>query len=215
MFYKDKFWVILDVRFLCYFRCMISVLFLIHDFCVIFDSRFLCYFWCTISVIFDVRFLCYFWCTISVIFDTRFLCYFWYTISLLFLIHDFCVIFDVRFLCYFLCIVTLLFWIFFFRRIYIFMSPPTLVGRHIVFVLSVIQFVSATPLKLLNSISWNLVGSKDTICSCAYYQEILIPYILWELCPFELKKFPKYTSEAACQCNSSETTEHNFMKLGR
>ena len=42
--------------------------------------------------------------------------------------------------------------------------PPTLVGRHIVFVLSVTQFVSATPLKLLNRISWNLVGSKDTIC---------------------------------------------------
>ena len=35
------------------------------------------------------------------------------------------------------------------------------------------QLVSATPLKLLNRISWNLVGSKDTICSCAYYQEIL------------------------------------------
>jgi hypothetical protein len=28
---------------------------------------------------------------------------------------------------------------------------------------------------LLNRISWNLVGSKDTICSCAYYQEMLIP----------------------------------------
>jgi hypothetical protein len=38
---------------------------------------------------------------------------------------------------------------------------------------------------------------------------------LWELCPFELKNFPKYTSEAACQRNSSETTEQNFMKLGR
>jgi hypothetical protein len=36
---------------------------------------------------------------------------------------------------------------------------------------------------------------------------------LWELCPFELKNFPKYTSEAACQCNSSETTKQNFMKL--
>ena len=81
--------------------------------------------------------------------------------------------------------------------------------------LSVTQFVSATPLKLLNRISWNLVVSKDTICSCAYYQEILIPWILWELCPFELSKFPKYTSEAACQRNSSETTEQNFMKLGR
>jgi hypothetical protein len=53
--------------------------------------------------------------------------------------------------------------------------------------LSVTQFVSATPLKLLNRISWNLVGSKDTICSCAYYQEILISWNLWELCPFELK----------------------------
>jgi hypothetical protein len=36
---------------------------------------------------------------------------------------------------------------------------------------------------------------------------------LWELCPFELKNFPKYTSEAAYQHNTSETTEHNFMKL--
>ena len=37
------------------------------------------------------------------------------------------------------------------------------------------QLISATPLKLLNRISWNLVGSKDTIRSCAFYQEILIP----------------------------------------
>jgi hypothetical protein len=44
------------------------------------------------------------------------------------------------------------------------------------------QLVSVTPLKLLNRISWNLVGSKDTICSCAYYQEIWIAWILWELC---------------------------------
>jgi hypothetical protein len=81
--------------------------------------------------------------------------------------------------------------------------------------LSVTQFVSATPLKLLNRISGNLVGSKDTICSCAHYQEILIAWIVWELCPFELRNFPKFTTEAACQCNSSETTEQNFMKLGR
>jgi hypothetical protein len=40
----------------------------------------------------------------------------------------------------------------------------------------VTQFVSATPLKLQNRISWNLVDSKDTICSCAYYQEILIAW---------------------------------------
>ena len=81
--------------------------------------------------------------------------------------------------------------------------------------LSITQFVSATPLKLLNRISWNLVDSKDTICSCANYQEILIAWILLELCPFELRNFPKFTTEAACQRNSSETTEQNFMKLGR
>jgi hypothetical protein len=80
------------------------------------------------------------------------------------------------------------------------MSPPTLVGRHIAFVLSVCpsvrlsvtQFVSATPLKLQNRISWNLVGSKDTICICAYYQEFLIDWILWELCPFEHRNFPDH-----------------------
>jgi hypothetical protein len=38
---------------------------------------------------------------------------------------------------------------------------------------------------------------------------------LWELCPFELRNFPKFTTEAVCQRNSSETTEQNFMKLGR
>jgi hypothetical protein len=45
---------------------------------------------------------------------------------------------------------------------------------------------------------------------CAYYQEIL-----WELCLFELRNFSKFTTEAACQHNSSETTEQNFMNLGR
>jgi hypothetical protein len=39
-----------------------------------------------------------------------------------------------------------------------------------------------------------MVGSKGIICSCAYYQEILISRILWELCPFELKNFPKYST---------------------
>jgi hypothetical protein len=72
------------------------------------------------------------------------------------------------------------------------------------------QLVSATPLKLLNRISWNLVGSKDTICSCANHQEILIAWMLWELCPFELRNVLKFTTEAACQHNSSETTEQNF-----
>ena len=36
------------------------------------------------------------------------------------------------------------------------------------------QFVSATPLKPLNRISWNFVVIKDIMCRCAYPQEILI-----------------------------------------
>jgi hypothetical protein len=34
---------------------------------------------------------------------------------------------------------------------------------------------------------------------------------LWELCPFKLRNFPKYTSEAACQCNSSETKQKQYV----
>jgi hypothetical protein len=34
---------------------------------------------------------------------------------------------------------------------------------------------------------------------------------LWELCPFELKNFPKFTTEAACQRDSSETTEQKIL----
>ena len=75
-------------------------------------------------------------------------------------------------------------WIYSMFGLYRIMSPPHFGGETYCFCpvcLFVTQFVSATPLKLLNRISWNLVGSKDTICSCAYYQEILISWILWEL----------------------------------
>jgi hypothetical protein len=68
--------------------------------------------------------------------------------------------------------------------------------------LSVTQFVSATPPKLLNRISWSLVGSKDTIFSCAYYQEIFDLLNFVGVMPFELRNFPKFTTEAACQCAS-------------
>jgi hypothetical protein len=57
--------------------------------------------------------------------------------------------------------------------------------------------------------------------NCSAY----VPMILKEFCSSKINglvmktplnlKFPKYTSEAACQHNSSETTEQNFMKLGR
>jgi hypothetical protein len=52
----------------------------------------------------------------------------------------------------------------------------------------------------------SVVLEELCLCSCAYYQEILIAWILWELCPFELRNFPKFTIEAACQHNSSETS---------
>ena len=38
------------------------------------------------------------------------------------------------------------------------------------------QVVRATPLKLLNRISWNVVVMKDIMCGCAYPQEILIQF---------------------------------------
>jgi hypothetical protein len=43
--------------------------------------------------------------------------------------------------------------------------------------------------------------------------------ILEEYCSSKINglviNFPKFTIEAACQHNSSETIEYNFMKLGR
>ena len=52
--------------------------------------------------------------------------------------------------------------------------PSVRLSVHLSVRLSVTQIVSATPLKLLNRISLNVVGSKNTICSCAYHHEILI-----------------------------------------
>jgi hypothetical protein len=70
--------------------------------------------------------------------------------------------------------------------------------------LSVTQFVSATPLKLLNRISWNLVDSKDTICSCAYYQEILIYY---------LPSFMKFCSAVSEELHWQAASVVNFGKF--
>ena len=68
-----------------------------------------------------------------------------------------------------------------------YVSPP---GGDILFLSCPSQFVSATPLKLLNRISWNLVGSKDTICSCAYYQKIWSPKFCGSYAPLNLKISP-------------------------
>jgi hypothetical protein len=116
--------------------------------------------------------------------------------------------------------------------------------RHIVFVLSVLsicpsQFVSATPLKLQNRISWNLVGSKDTICSCAYYHITLeclqitptkfrgskfpgnMHNYIW--CPYYLPSFMKLCSvvseelhwQAECHYFSEKVFHHQSIDFRR
>ena len=46
------------------------------------------------------------------------------------------------------------------------------------------QFVSGTPLKPFNRISWNFVVVKGIPCRCAYPREILIHFFFSELRPF-------------------------------
>ena len=53
------------------------------------------------------------------------------------------------------------------------------------------QFVSATPLKPHNRISWNFVVMKDIMCRCAYPLEILIQFFFSELRSFWTSKFDK------------------------
>ena len=56
------------------------------------------------------------------------------------------------------------------------------------------QFVSATPLKRLNRISWNFVVMKDIMCRYAFLQEMLI----WSFCwfdPFEEQFISPFLSD--------------------
>ena len=63
------------------------------------------------------------------------------------------------------------------------------------------QFVSATPLKPLNRISWNFVVMKDIMCRSAYPQEILIQ--LFDL--FKEQSNPFWTLAKIILCNLDET----------
>ena len=57
---------------------------------------------------------------------------------------------------------------------------------------SVLFFVSATPLKLLNRILWNCEVMKDKLYKCAYLHESLIHFFFfWELCPIKLRNSAK------------------------
>ena len=73
------------------------------------------------------------------------------------------------------------------QKYLLFIPHATSCGGYNVFDLSVSQsvsplslgfFASATPLKPLNRIWWNLVVMKDIMFRCAYPQEILIPLFL-------------------------------------
>ena len=62
-----------------------------------------------------------------------------------------------------------------------FLYPTQRVAEGIMFLtrpsVSPVFLVSATPLKLLNRISWNFVVIKNIMCRCAYPQEILIQFL--------------------------------------
>lgn len=68
---------------------------------------------------------------------------------------------------------------------------------------SVLLSVIPTTLKLLIWISWILVCRKDIICSCAFHQEILIPYVCWSYGPWNLKKSLIMTLSVQLLWNSS------------
>ena len=63
-----------------------------------------------------------------------------------------------------------------------FLSRPS-VSLSVSQSVSPVFLVSATPLKPLNRISWNFVVMKDIMCTCAYPQEILIPFVSLRFTP--------------------------------
>ena len=63
------------------------------------------------------------------------------------------------------------------------------------------QFVSATPLKQLNRISWHFVVMKDIMCTCAHPQEILIPFFSRSYALFELRNLAKM----------KDTSQHSLL----
>jgi hypothetical protein len=90
------------------------------------------------------------------------------------------------------------------------MSPPTFVGRHIVFVLSVTQFVSATPLKLLNRISWNCLQITSTKFRGSTFPGNMHNYI-W--CPYYLPIFMKFCSVVSEELHWQATSVVNFQNF--
>ena len=76
-------------------------------------------------------------------------------------------------------------------------------------------FVSVTPLKPLNRISWNFVVVKDILCRYTYPQEILIHFFSRRYSLFELRNLIKMkdTTETVYQRNSSEVAQQNLWNF--
>ena len=66
-------------------------------------------------------------------------------------------------------------------------------------------YVSATPLKPLNRISWNFKVMQNILCRCAYLWKFWLIFFSGNYAPFELKNLAKieYTTETVCHLNSS------------
>ena len=113
---------------------------------------------------------------------------------------------------------------------YKYLKWPPLWWGDILFLSCPSQFVSTTPLKLFPEIYyWSSLSAQLLWNYWTEFHEtwlvVRTPYVVVHitrkfvfpkfcgLCPFvfEFKNFSKYTSKAACQHNSSETTEQNFI----
>ena len=69
-----------------------------------------------------------------------------------------------------------------------FLTRPS-VSQSVSQSVSPVFLVSATPLKPVNRISWNIVVMKDIMCRCAYPQEIFIQFFFsWNYALFELNE---------------------------
>ena len=87
------------------------------------------------------------------------------------------------------------------RRVWCFWPVRQLVSQSVSQSVSPVFLVSATPLKPLNRISWNVVDIKDIMCRYAYPQEILIPFFSRSYALFELRNLAKM----------KDTTQHSLL----
>ena len=76
---------------------------------------------------------------------------------------------------------------------------------------SPVFLVSATPLKPLNKISWNVVVMKDMMCRCAYPKKIFIQYFLGVTPFLNLEIWPKWKILSATPLKPLTRISWNFV----